>query len=193
MTEFPKVQARFDAAMAIIEGASTGGADPEETKKLSAELSEVQKSADAAGKAKKAAEADAKVAKEELAAAKIKAEAASKALKDAETKVAALEKDVAAKEEGSEAQRAAMIKQIDALDKARANSDKNLSKARQYNKHLKKLNASLRKANEANVAKPDLINKSLETELEQIKEQRDVDLEQVNGVLARLTPLVEGA
>ena len=86
-----------------------------------------------------------------------------------------------------------MIKQIDALDKARASSEEELDKTRQYNKHLKKMNTSLRKANEGNVGDPELINASLETELEQIKAQRDIDLEEVNGILARLTPLVEGA
>lgn len=193
MTQFPKIQARFDAALSIIEGAPTGGGDPEETKKLSADLAAAQKSAEAANAAVKAAQGDAKSAQKELQAAKDDAEKASKSLKKAQDRVKALEKELAEKTDGQEAQRAAMIKQIDALDKARANSDENLDKARQYNKHLKKLNSNLRKANEKNLGNPELINKSLEAELEQIKAQRDVDLETVNGILARLTPLVEGA
>ena len=103
-----------------------------------------------------------------------------------------LEKDLAEKDGKAEAQRTAMIKQIDALDKARADSQEGLEKALQYSKRLEKLNESLRKSNEQNVANPELINKSLETELAEIKAQRSSDLETVNGILARLTPLVEG-
>ena len=114
-------------------------------------------------------------------------------MKQARDRVDALEKEVASSADSAEAQRGAMVKQIDALDKARASSVEELDKTRQYNKHLKELNASLRKANEDNVGDPELINSSLEAELEQIKAQRDIDLEEVNGILARLTPLVEGA
>ena len=38
MTQFPTIQARFDAALTIIEGAPTVGHNLEETKKLSADL-----------------------------------------------------------------------------------------------------------------------------------------------------------
>ncbi len=172
MTQFPKIQARLDAALKTIEGASAGGADPEDVKKLADQVASAEK--------------DAAAAKEEAASA-------AKALKKARQRVDVLEKELAQKDEGADAQRTAMVKQIDALDKARAAVDAELDKTRQYNKHLKKMNASLRKANESNVGDPDLINQSLEAELEQIKAQRDVDLEEVNGILARLTPLVEGA
>lgn len=193
MTQFPKIQARFNAALAIIEEAPTGGGDPKETKKFSDYLAKAQNAANAAADDLKSAVGDAKSVQSEVEAAKREAEKAKAALKKAQGRVKVLEGELAEKDDRAEAQRTAMIKQIDALDKARANSEENLDKARQYNKHLKKLNNNLREANEKNVANPDLINKSLETELEQIKAQRDLDLETVNGILARLTPLVEGA
>ena len=168
MTQFPKMQARFDAALEIIEGDSGGDGNAADTEKLAKNLAAAEKTANTASDVAKAAQAE--------------AASASEALQKARERVDALEKEVASGADGAEAQRAAMIKQIDALDKAR-----------QYNKHLKKLNTSLRKANEDNVGDPELINASLVTELEQIKAQRDIDLEEVNGILARLTPLVEGA
>ena len=64
---------------------------------------------------------------------------------------------------------------------------------RQHVNDLEQLNTELRAANEQNLGQPDLINKSLELELKQIKVQRNADLETVNAILARLTPLVEGA
>ena len=186
MTQFPKIQARFDAALALIEGASAGVGDADEMQKLSENLETAQKAASQTqGKLKKVSA--------EAAAAKGEAASASEALQKARARVDALEKEVAEKADGADAQREAMIKQIDALDKARVAGKEELDKTRQYNKHLKKLNTSLRKANEANVGDPDLINSSLESELEQIKAQRDIDLEEVNGILARMTLLVEGA
>jgi hypothetical protein len=179
MTQFSKMQARFDAALEIIEGASGGDGNAAETEKLAKNLAAAEKTANTASDVAKAAQAE--------------AASASEALQKARERVDALEKEVASGADGAEAQRAAMIKQIDALDKARASSEEELDKTRQYNKHLKKLNTSLRKANEDNVGDPELINASLVTELEQIKAQRDIDLEEVNGILARLTPLVEGA
>lgn len=172
MTQFPKIQARLDAAIAIIENASAGGADPAEVEKLSQDVAKATKAT--------------KAAQDEAASA-------AEALKTARARVETLEKELAEKADSAEAGRTAMIKQIDALDKARTANEEELAKTKQYNKHLKKLNTSLRKANEDNVGDPELINQSLEAELEQIKAQRDVDLAEVNGILARLTPLVEGA
>ncbi len=172
MTQFPKIQARLDAAIAIIEGASVGGADPAEVNKLTTDLATAAKAT--------------KTAQDEAASA-------ADALKTARARVEALEKELAEKTSAAETGHTEMSKQIDALDKARAAHEEDLAKTKQYNKHLKKLNTSLRKANEENVGDPELINQSLETQLEQIKAQRDVDLAEVNGILARLTPLVEGA
>ncbi|MEJ6708647.1 MAG: hypothetical protein QNK92_07580, partial [Amylibacter sp.] len=171
MTQFPKMQARFDAALEIIEGASGGVGNAAETEKLVTSLAAAEKTANTASYVATAAQAE--------------AASASEALKKARDRVDALEKEVASGADSAEEQRAAMIKQIDALDKARASSEEELDKTRQYNKHLKKLNTSLRKTNEDNVGDPELINASLETELEQIKAQRDIDLEEVNGILAR--------
>ena len=186
MTQFPTIQARFDAALTIIEGAPTVGHNLEETKKLSADLDKAYE--DAA-----TAEAKLKTAQADIEEAKTDVEKMRAALKKEQDLVKILEKDLAEKDGKVEAQRTAMIKQIDALDKARADSQEDLETALQYSKRLENLNESLRKSNEQNVANPELINKSLETELAEIKARRSSDLETVNSILARLTPLVEGA
>lgn len=186
MTQFPTIKARFDAALTIIEGAPTVGHNLEETKKLSADLDKAYE--DAA-----TAEAKLKTAQADIEEAKTDVEKMRAALKKEQDLVKILEKDLAEKDGKVEAQRTAMIKQIDALDKARADSQEDLETALQYSKRLENLNESLRKSNEQNVANPELINKSLETELAEIKARRSSDLETVNSILARLTPLVEGA
>jgi chromosome segregation ATPase len=193
MIQFPKIQARFDAALKIIEEASSNVGGSEDAVKLAADLAAAEKTANTAGDVAKAAQDELAATKAELKTAQDQAAAAAADLAKAQEQVAALEKDIETKVGGSEAQRAAMIKQIDALDKARAASQEELDQARKHNQQLKVLNDKLRVANEANVGDPDLINEALETELEQIKEQRDADLAEVNGILARLTPLVEGA
>ena len=53
------------------------------------------------------------------------------------------------------------------------------------------MNADLRKANKSKEV-ADLINKSLEAEVAQLREEREQDLAEVNSLLARLQPLVEG-
>lgn len=164
MTQFPKIQARFDAALAIFEDPATQSGDT------------------------------AKVEKQAARIAKLEAElsAAQDALDESNDRFETVKSEQAGAAEKAEDQRAALVKQIDTIDKAREAGEKQLTKARQFNKHLKKLNAGLRKQNEENVGDVDLINASLEAELMQIKAQRAVDLEEINGILARMTPLVEG-
>ncbi|WP_157888265.1 hypothetical protein [Neptunicoccus sediminis] len=164
MTQFPKIQARFDAALAVFEDAADNSADAGKLEEQAATIERL---------------------KEELTTAQ-------DALDEAKARIDEVEAERKAALEKAENQRVALVKQIDTLDKARATNENNLTKARQYNKHLKKLNSGLRKQNEAHVGDVDLINASLEAEINQIKEQRDVDLEEVNGILARMTPLVEG-
>lgn len=172
MTDLSEIQARFDAALALIEGAAQSGSDAQEVAGLKSELSEAQ--------------ALAASAKEEAA----KASAAQKA---AEAKVAELEAEANETADASEADEEAMAKQIEALEKARAASAAKEAKTKQFNKQLKKLNASLRAANEKNVGDPASINESMKAELAALKAEHAADLEEVNGILARLTPLVEGA
>ena len=57
---------------------------------------------------------------------------------------------------------------------------------------MRKLNAKLRKANAQNVGDANLINSALEAENEELQSQREADLVEINGLIARLAPLVEG-
>lgn len=164
MTQFPKIQARFDAALAIFEDAAAQSGDTAKTQEQAARIAELEA---------------------ELSAAQ-------DALDESNDRFKGVKAEQAAAAEKAEAQRVALVKQIDTIDKARVAGEKQLTKVRQFNKHLKKLNTGLRQANEEHVGDVDLINASLEAEITQIKEQRDVDLEEINGILARMTPLVEG-
>ena len=151
MTEFPKIEARFEAALSALKDAAGGTEDTEKVAGLEADLAQAQKKLKAAKKAEQAAQ---DAAKEQV--------------------------------EALEAQAAR-------LEEARAEAQEETRRVKQFNKHLKKLNADLRDANAKNVGDADLINASLESEIEQIQAQRAADLAEVNGILARMTPLVEGS
>jgi chromosome segregation ATPase len=61
-----------------------------------------------------------------------------------------------------------------------------------FNQELKTTVTELRAQNEKMVGDADLINRSLQQDLEQLKAQRQIDLEEIDSILAQLTPLVEG-
>jgi predicted nucleic acid-binding Zn-ribbon protein len=164
MKKIPELQARLDAALVTIHAASQVAADTAEVDSLKARTAELES----------------------------QISAAHEELKAAQSSVEKLEKQQAIAARTADAQRQALVKQIEALDKARVNSEEDVAKARKFTKHLRKLNAALRTANAEMVGDPNLINAGLKMELDQVKAQRDVDLEEINGILARLTPLVEG-
>ncbi len=77
--------------------------------------------------------------------------------------------------------------------RAMARLDMDVQRLRQANDQLRDSNAALRKANEAGVAEPHLINKAMLAELESLRATRAADTAEVSAVLARLTPLLAGA
>jgi len=78
------------------------------------------------------------------------------------------------------------------LRSSQGEATKQRDKAREYTLQLKEANFELRKKNEELVGDPALINQNLERDITQLQEQHDLDLIEVNTILARLTPLVEG-
>ena len=186
MTELSNIQARFNAALAIVQQAETSSGNLAETNKSTSDAPTEQQLLTAAEGEERYDNSDAEVTKLDL-------EKMNACLKKKQDTINTLKKELAEKDIILRSQRATMVQQIETLDKARCNSEESLDKVRQHVNDLEQLNTELRAANEQKLGQPDLVNKSLELELKQIKFQRNVDLETVNAILARLTPLVEGA
>lgn len=186
MTELSNIQARFNAALAIVQQAETSSGNLAETNKSISDAPTEQQLLTAAEGDQRYDNSDAEVTKVDL-------EKMNAFLKKEQDTVNTLKKELAEKDTILKSQRATMVQQIETLDKARCTSEESLDKVQQHVNDLEQLNTELRAANEQNLGQPDLINKSLELELKQIKVQRNADLETVNAILARLTPLVEGA
>ena len=186
MTELSNIQARFNAALAIVQQAETSSDNLAETNKSISDAPTEQQLLTAAKGDERYDNSDAEVTKLDL-------EKMNACLKKEQDTINTLKKELAEKDTILKSQRATMVQQIETLDKARCTSEESLDKVQQHVNDLEQLNTELRAANEQNLGQPDLINKSLELELKQIKVQRNADLETVNAILARLTPLVEGA
>ncbi|MDG1999147.1 MAG: hypothetical protein P8I79_08415 [Amylibacter sp.] len=186
MTELSNIQARFNAALAIVQQAETSSGNLAETNKSISDAPTEQQLRTAAKGDERYDNSDAEVTKLDL-------EKMNACLKKEQDTINTLKKELAEKDTILKSQRATMVQQIETLDKARCTSEESLDKVQQHVNDLEQLNTELRAANEQNLGQPDLINKSLELELKQIKVQRNADLETVNAILARLTPLVEGA
>ena len=186
MTELSNIQARFNAALAIVQQAETSSDNLAETNKSISDAPTEQQLLTAAEGDDRYDNSDAEVTKLDL-------EKMNACLKKEQDTINTLKKELAEKDTILKSQRATMVQQIETLDKARCTSEESLDKVQQHVNDLEQLNTELRAANEQNLGQPDLINKSLELELKQIKVQRNADLETVNAILARLTPLVEGA
>ena len=186
MTELSNIQARFNAALAIVQQAETSSGNLAETNKSISDAPTEQQLLTAAKGDERYDNSDAEVTKLDL-------EKMNACLKKEQDTINTLKKELAEKDTILKSQRATMVQQIETLDKARCTSEESLDKVQQHVNDLEQLNTELRAANEQNLGQPDLINKSLELELKQIKVQRNADLETVNAILARLTPLVEGA
>ena len=186
MTELSNIQARFNAALAIVQQAETSSGNLAETNKSISDAPTEQQLLTAAEGEERYDNSDAEVTKLDL-------EKMNAFLKKEQDTINTLKKELAEKDTILKSQRATMVQQIETLDKARCTSEESLDKVQQHVNDLEQLNTELRAANEQNLGQPDLINKSLELELKQIKVQRNADLETVNAILARLTTLVEGA
>ena len=186
MTELSNIQARFNAALTIVQQAETSSGNLAETNKSISDAPTEQQLLTAAKGDERYDNSDAEVTKLDL-------EKMNACLKKEQDTINTLKKELAEKDTILKSQRATMVQQIETLDKARCTSEESLDKVQQHVNDLEQLNTELRAANEQNLGQPDLINKSLELELKQIKVQRNADLETVNAILARLAPLVEGA
>lgn len=71
--------------------------------------------------------------------------------------------------------------------------DMDLQRLRRANEQLTSSVEALRKANEAGVGEPHLINKAMMAELEALRAARAVDVSEADAILAALTPLVSKA
>ncbi|WP_299842376.1 hypothetical protein [uncultured Roseovarius sp.] len=91
--------------------------------------------------------------------------------------------------ERAEAEDAARAEQADALRKL----DTELQSLRKANQQLRDNNKALREANEAGVAEPHLINKSMLAELEGLRAARAADRAEADVVMADLGRLISGA
>jgi len=84
------------------------------------------------------------------------------------------------------AQSAGSAEQMAQLDLA-------LQRLRKANDELRVSNAALRGANEAGVAEPHLINKSMMAELEALRATRAADVKETTAIIEALTPLLKDA
>jgi len=179
MNDFSTLETRLDTALARL--AQGGGVSAEQAKKLASAEAQL---------------ADIKQENVNLAAAveASKAEAGNLAaqLEKARSRVRGFKAVVESQKTEAEESEKAYASQISALETAQAETLAQRDKSREYSRQLKESAAELRSKNEEMVGDPDLINSGLALELAQLKEQRDFDLEEVNGILNRLTPLVEG-
>lgn len=166
MANLKKLEARFEAALATL---GTGG---EDTDKLNQRVSELEKA---------------------LSVATDNANKSKKALDDVKKELDALREETNAQDEMDEEDFNALNRRVENLTRAQEDAYEDRNRAKKYNQYIRKLNAELRKSNEANLENPEAINKGLESEVEQMKTQRDQDVAEINSILEQLKPLVEGS
>lgn len=168
MTDFSKLEARLDAALLTLgTGSKPSRADADALSALNGQVTDLKKESE---------ERNAKitVANEQLEIARSKITRLREIMEEQKDSVAAQDKEA----ENLRTSQAEAITQRD--------------KARDYTLQLKEANFELRKKNEEMVGDAELINRNLERDMAQLKEQHDLDLAEVNTILTRLTPLVEG-
>ncbi|TDL90947.1 hypothetical protein [Meridianimarinicoccus aquatilis] len=69
--------------------------------------------------------------------------------------------------------------------------EQGLEQLRAVNTQLRQNNAALRKAHEAGISDPELINGALQTEIDALQAARNADRAEIDSILAALKPLVE--
>lgn len=120
-------------------------------------------------------------------------EALKKALEDEKLVTAQLEERLKVlsqkQKERAAAEDAARAEQADAIRKL----DMDLQSLRKANQQLRDNNKALREANEAGVAEPHLINKSMLAELEGLRAARSADRAEADLVMADLGRLIAGS
>ncbi|MCP5085862.1 MAG: hypothetical protein GY952_03525 [Rhodobacteraceae bacterium] len=172
MNDFSNLEDRLDRALKTLgEGGRASAKQQEEMNALQTQVSDLQ------GK---------------LTAARAEQETANTQLDKARARVKSLKEAKGKSQKEARESTSALEKQISTMKSSQEKALEKLDKAHLFSQRLKEQIAELRKKNEEMVGDPSLINTGLEQELTQLKEQRNVDLEEVNMILSRLTPLVEG-
>jgi chromosome segregation ATPase len=106
---------------------------------------------------------------------------------------AQLEARVQAIRERQETRVAALQAQAEDQSAALARLDAELQRLRRVNQQLRENNVALRRANEQGVGEPELIDASMQAELEALRAARDAEAAEVGAILAVLGPLAEQA
>lgn len=104
---------------------------------------------------------------------------------------AQLEERVRALRQKQEAQATRSEAELVTLRESMEHLDAELARLRKANAQLQDSNAALRAANQAGVAEPHLINKSMMAELESMRAARQVDLAEVQAIKGALVPLLQ--
>lgn len=104
---------------------------------------------------------------------------------------AQLEERVRAIRERQETMVARLEDEVSALRAALGDTDAELQQLRSVNAELRRSNAALREANSVGLAKPDLINASLETELAALRALQANDRGEIDRALGLLEPMLE--
>ncbi|MBC6443062.1 MAG: hypothetical protein GDA53_08065 [Rhodobacteraceae bacterium] len=128
-----------------------------------------------------------------LVAATGTADKAQNTLKEAKAELADLKNEVSTQDELDKEEMEALNRRVENLTKAWEDAYADRQRVRQHNQHVRRLNGELRKANANNSGDPGMINESLQAEVDFLKAERENDVKEINGILARLKPLVEGA
>lgn len=80
---------------------------------------------------------------------------------------------------------------VEANRKRAAGMDRELQRLRQVNADLRDINEQLRKAVEAGVSEPHLVNKAMMAELEALRATRAADAAEMDAILGELRPIIE--
>lgn len=170
MEQVAKLEQRLDDALAALTEKSGGSG--EETTTLKNQNAELQQA---------------------LKKARRNSARAQEALEETKRELEALREETQEQDALDEEDIEALNRQIQSLSKAREDAFNERRRSKQYVQHIRKQNNDLRKANKANVGDANLVNASLEAEMDLVKQERENDLTYLNDLLARLQPLVEGS
>ena len=114
------------------------------------------------------------------------------ALETEQSANAQLEERVKAIRDRQEETVSALEAEVARLREAATKHDGELQRLKRINDQLRQNNRALRDANEQGVGDAHLINKSMTTELEALRDSREADRAELDQVLGELKPLLEG-
>ena len=106
---------------------------------------------------------------------------------------AQLEERVRAIKDKQETKVARLEAEVETLRSALETRDAELRRMRSVNDELRSSNAALREANAEGLAEPHLVNSSMMSELEALRERRAADRAEIDEVLALLEPALKEA